>query len=106
MALTTKARNVLRSGLASGSISKEIGDTVDGSTTAIAGFQATTGTGGTIGQVPIAGMTATGRVQVAGAEAGSLPAYVIAGVGLITVYVAAGTGLDTKKVNVLVQSLS
>lgn len=77
--------------------------------------QATTGTAGTVGQIAIPGMTATGAVVVTAAEAlgnNIVISHVIAGTDLITVFVqdtnasGAAVELDAKKVNYIVISLS
>lgn len=80
-------------------------------------YSGTTGTGGTVGQIAIADMTATGAVIVTALEdlgVGYVISHVVCGVGLITVYqrdvldagLGAATAVDTKKVAVHVIKLS
>ncbi len=77
---------------------------------------AVTGTGGSVGQIPVAGMTATGAVVVSGLEAlgaGLVLSHVVCGVGMITVYAMDVVGvpgtvaaLDAKSVGYIVIKLS
>jgi hypothetical protein len=79
--------------------------------------QATTGTSGTVGQIAIAGMTATGKIVVTAAEdpgENLIISHVVAGSGIVTVYTrtvvetgtTAAAALSGKKVNYIVISLS
>jgi hypothetical protein len=67
--------------------------------------QATTGTGATVGQVAVTGLTTSAVIICTGAEAGADVAYVVAAAGHFTVFDASDAELDAKKVNYVVLSL-
>jgi hypothetical protein len=76
--------------------------------------QATTGTGGDVGKITLAGMTATGKIIVTAAEdpgTSLVISDVVADTGIVTVFTKntdtnARAGLSGKKVNYIVISLS
>lgn len=103
-------------------ILKEVKDEIDESIVASAATkqntltmaQGTTGTGGSVGKITIAGMTSSGVVVAVAAESPGTEivlSHVVAGSGIVTVFAkdtsatGAATELSGKKINYIVVSL-